>query len=262
MAAVMVEHGLLVDKEVTGIILDGFGHGTDGAVWGGEVLQGGYHAFERVAHLRYVPQPGGDRAALEPVRMAVSLLVSAKMADSLHGVAWNEDIERIASYRDVSPLTSSAGRLFDGAAALLGIAPKIQDFEGEAAMRLEAAADSTVKDAYPLPLVDDVLDTRALIRALMADPSNRATRAARFINGLADGLILAAVTTDRDTVVLGGGCMINRLLLHRLVTGLEKYDVKVLVPQKLPAGDGGISTGQAACAAVAIDKDEEDAQCV
>ncbi len=248
MAAVMVEHGLSPEDRVAGVILDGFGHGPDGAVWGGEVLAGGYQGFERAAHLRYVPLPGGDRGAVEPRRMAISLLGDAGIGPS-GDLPWDDDIARIARRREVSPLTSSAGRLFDGAAALLGIAPELQEYEGEAAMRLEAVAAPGTPDAYPLPLAAGTLDTRALTVALVEDRAPVPLRAARFINGLADGLAAGALTVGSGTVVLGGGCMVNRLLLSRLVEGLEKGGAKVLYPRVLPAGDGGVSAGQAAIAA-------------
>lgn len=254
MAAVMVEHGLTADDEVTGVVLDGFGLGTDGAVWGGEVLRGGYRQVDRVAHLRYVPLPGGDRAAREPFRMATSHLRDAGFGEG-SSAAYDPVIARVAATKRVSTPTSSAGRLFDAVAALLDIAPRTMDFEGEAAARLEALADSGISDGYPLPLVGEVLDTRSLIRSLMADTATGAVRAARFINGLADGLVEAALREATDKVILGGGCLVNRLLLSRLVLRLRDSGRKVYYPTRLPGGDGGISAGQAACAACALDEE-------
>ncbi len=254
MVAVMVEHGLPVNRMATGIILDGFGLGTDGAVWGGEVLRGGYSRVERVAHLRYVPLPGGDRAAVEPYRMATSYLWDAGF-DEGSSDAFDSAVAQVAATQRVSPPTSSAGRLFDGVAALLGVAPRRMDFEGEAAARLEALADEEVTDGYPLPLDGEVLDTRGLIRAVMADSAAGPVRAARFINGLADGLVAAAMREETDVVVLGGGCLVNRLLLMRLVFRLRGSGKEVYFPTRLPSGDGGISAGQAACAACALDEE-------
>ncbi len=248
LAAVLAEHGVPPDECVVGIVLDGFGLGTDGALWGGEVLCGGYTDFERVAHLRYIPQPGGDRAAAEPLRMALSLLADAGLPlDAVPGT--DPRLLEILGIVSVSPFTSSAGRLFDGAAALIGIAPRVQDYEGEAAACLEATADPSVEDAYPLPLESGVFDTRAVTSAIVSDPASAPVRAARFINGLADGLVRAALQTGMPRAVLGGGCMVNRLLTDRLMRGLSREGVSVLFPGRLPPGDGAISVGQVAVAA-------------
>jgi len=248
LAAVLLEHGLGPEAEAVGIVLDGFGHGSDGAIWGGEVLRGGYLGFERVGQLRYVPQPGGDRAALEPGRMATSLLVEAGLGRP--GMAGYDDrVAAICQMRAVSPLTSSAGRLFDGVAALLGVAPREQDYEGEAAALLEASADRNCSEAYPLPAVDGVLDTRVLVDALVHDRAATPVRAARFHNGLADGLATLALGAGQGLVVLGGGSMVNRMLLARLAARLEQAGRTVLTARRLPPGDGGLSAGQVACAA-------------
>ncbi|MCP4673973.1 MAG: carbamoyltransferase HypF [Deltaproteobacteria bacterium] len=259
LAAVMVEHGLGPDVRAAGIILDGFGFGPDGAIWGGEILRGGFRDFERVGHLRYVPQPGGDRAALEPHRMATSLLVDAGL-DEIDAPGYNEQIAAICSIRSVSPPTSSAGRLFDGVAALLNVAPEVQDYEGEAAARLEATADPECDDAYPFAVSGNELDTRTLIGALMEDRSETPIRAARFHNGLADGLVAMALVANEERIVLGGGCMVNRLLLRRLITRLKEEKIEILWSQFLPPGDGGLSAGQAACAVCILDSG--DKKCV
>jgi len=252
MASVMVEHGLLPGSEVTAVTLDGLGYGEDGSIWGGEVLVGGYAAFRRAGCLRPVPQPGGDRAALEPRRMATSLLLDAGLGGA-GGQGWDEEVASICGVRAVSPMTSSTGRLFDGVAAILGLAPEVQDYEGEAAARLEAAADPAHREAYPLPLEGGQLDTRALVTALVEDGSPVPVRAARFHNGLADGLAGLALSTGPRVVVLSGGSMVNRLLLDRLARRIEEEGVKVLWPRSLPPGDGGLSAGQAACAACIIE---------
>ena len=253
MAAVMVEHGLAPTAKVCGVVLDGLGYGADGAIWGGEVLRGSYAKCERVAHLRYVPQPGGDRAAREPSRMATSLLWDAGIVEpheaGVDAAAWRVEVAQICGVRSVSPLTSSAGRLFDGVAALLGVAPATQDYEGEAAALLESLALSSCRDSYPLPLSGDELDTRALIQALTSDRAPREVRAARFHNGLADGFADAALASGCSTIVLAGGCMVNRLLVRRLATRIAAAGVRVLLPQQLPAGDGALSAGQVAVAA-------------
>jgi hydrogenase maturation protein HypF len=255
LAAVLVEHGVAPGGETAGIVLDGFGHGADGAIWGGEVVCGGYRGVERTAHLRYVAQPGGDRGAIEPARMATSLLVDAGLgAAAWHG--FDPQVAAICGAEPVSPRTSSAGRLFDGAAAILGLAPARQEFEGEAAIRLEDAVEPACDDAYPLPLAGDELDTRELTRALVEDRAPVGLRAARFVNGLADGLVRAALSmsTGSPVVALGGGCMVNRRLVQRIAIGLERAGVQVLLPRRLPPGDGGISAGQAAIAACQLEE--------
>jgi len=248
LAAVAVEHGLAPEEEVAGILLDGVGWGEDGTVWGGEVLLGGYATCERVGGLRPVPLPGGDRAAREPGRMATSLLEDAGLGGPGRP-GWDERVAAICPVRAVSPLTSAAGRLFDGVAALLGVAPREIDYEGEAAMRLEAVADPAHGDAYPLPELDGRLDVRALVAAVLDDPAPVPVRAARFHNGLADALAGQALAPGRPAVVLGGGCLVNRLLAARLTARLEAGGARVLLPERLPAGDGGLSAGQAAVAA-------------
>jgi hydrogenase maturation protein HypF len=252
LAAVMIEHGVAIDEPVAGIILDGLGYGLDGAIWGGEVLVGTYAASRRLAHLRYVPQPGGDRAAREPRRMATSLLWDAGLGRP-ELACFDAEVAAICGVRAVSPLTSSAGRLFDGVAAILGLTPPVQDYEGEAAVRLEAASARGCQDAYPLPMSGDELDTRALVAALLDDRRDVPTRAACFHNGLADGLARAALLAGAQQVALGGGCLVNRLLLRRLTMRLEEAGVRVLVPVRLPAGDGALSAGQAAVAACRLE---------
>jgi hydrogenase maturation protein HypF len=255
LAAVLAEHGVGAGERAVGIVLDGFGHGTDGAIWGGEVLAGGYGSCERIAHLRYVAQPGGDRAAVEPARMGTSLLVDAGLDER----AWSGFDRRTAEIcvsEQLCPRTSSAGRLFDGAAAILGLAPKRQDFEGEAATRLEDAADPDCDDGYPLPLDDGVLDTRELVRALARDSAPTGRRAARLINGLADGLARAVLEQNAQLVALAGGCMVNRPLTARLTSRIERTGARVLRPSRLPPGDGGVSAGQAAVAACRLEGGE------
>jgi hydrogenase maturation protein HypF len=253
MASVLAEHKIATNEQVAGIILDGLGYGLDGELWGGEILLGGYTDFQRAFHLRPVPLPGGDRASKEPTRMATSLLVDAGI--NRPGLdCYNEQFAQICKIKTVSPLSSSAGRLFDGIAGILGIAPNVQDYEGEAATRLEAVADPDEKGAYPCELDESSLDTRTLVHALVDDNSEIPVRAARFHNGLANGLCAAVQKTGMTTVALAGGCMINRHLARRLIESLEKNKLKVLMPQQLPPGDGGLSAGQAACAACMADR--------
>jgi hydrogenase maturation protein HypF len=248
LASVLVENGIPLEEDVAGIVLDGFGLGADKTIWGGEILMGSYQRISRFGHLRPVPQPGGDRAALEPARMAISLLLDAGIAPERFPF-YDDDVAQICENARLSPPSSSAGRLLDGAAAILGLAPRSQEYEGEAPSRMESIADPSCNDAYPLPNANGILDTRCLINALVADRSENAIRAARFHNGLADGLCAVVLESGLKNVALAGGCMVNRILFARLVSTLEKHGVRVLTARKLPPGDGGISAGQTAVAA-------------
>jgi hydrogenase maturation protein HypF len=254
LCAVLVEHAVEPEQVAAGIILDGFGYGADGAIWGGEVLVGNYHSYRRAGHLRYVPQPGGDKAAREPRRMATSFLLDAGFGPAA-SPAFDGQIAEICPIKAVSPLTSSAGRLFDAVAALLGVAPAVQNYEAEAAALLESVADPRIQDAYPLPAIGEQLDTRVLIAALLKDRSPVSVKAARFHNGLADAFARMALDTGYSVVVLSGGCMVNRLLLDRLERTLEQGGVMVKRPLALPPGDGSLSAGQAAAAACIPDRD-------
>jgi hydrogenase maturation protein HypF len=169
--------------------------------------------------------------------------------------AWRKVAELAASGL-ASPVTTSAGRLFDAVAALCGVRAEV-NYEGQAAIELEAAADPSEREAYPLPGTD-VLDARETIRAILGDLGAGvpvATVAARFHNTVARGAARACVEiAARDGVevtVLSGGVFQNRLLLERTAEALERQGLRVLVPRLLPPNDGGIAFGQAAVAAAA-----------
>jgi hydrogenase maturation protein HypF len=257
LAGCLAEHGRT--GRAVGAIFDGAGHGPDGTVWGGELLVGDLAGFERGARLWPVRLPGGDRAAREPWRMACAWLEEAlgDAPDPPAGV----DLERWDGVRQMirggfaAPWTSSAGRLFDAVAALCGLRTECA-FEGQAAMLLEAAADAREPSAYPLGLEGDVLDARETVRAVVADLALGApveVVSARFHNGLAAGTAAAcAQLAERhgvETVVLSGGVFQNRLLLERTSAHLAATGLEVLVPERLPPNDGGISYGQVAVAA-------------
>jgi hydrogenase maturation protein HypF len=164
-AAGMAEHGLPRDAAVIGVAFDGTGYGDDGAIWGGEFLVAGYGGYQRAAHLRYVPLPGGDRAVREPWRVALAWLdlIGQPWADDLPsvreagrlpaGILPADAIDRLAALRHQlahrlnSPLTSSMGRLFDAAAALAGVRQTVS-YEAQAAIEFEAAADANETAAY------------------------------------------------------------------------------------------------------------------
>jgi hydrogenase maturation protein HypF len=238
-AACLADNG--EDGPVLGVAFDGTGFGPDGTIWGGEFLLADLTGYQRLSHLRPVAMPGGVQAIRQPWRMAASYV------DEL-GRPAREDVVKLKRSGLNSPLTSSAGRLFDAAAALLGVRDTIT-YEGQAAIELEQLADPAETSAYRAR-IDDVVHGEDLIAALLDDPGTKATRAARFHNGVADAI---ARTCDRfrdhsDTVALSGGVFQNVLLLDRTIDQLESTGFRVLTHRRVPTNDGGISFGQVAVA--------------
>jgi hydrogenase maturation protein HypF len=262
LAAVLAEHGEA--GSAVGAIYDGTGYGTDGTVWGGELLVGDLHGFERVGHLHPARLPGGDRAVREPWRMACAWLVEAVGPDpalppalvtEVDEASW-QAVARLAATGFSAPVTTSAGRLFDAVAALCGLSARV-NYEGQAAVELEAACDRAERGAYEIPCDEVlVLDPRPAIRAVARDVASGVSVgvvAARFHHGLAEATAractVAAERHDLDRVVLSGGVFQNRVLLERTSAHLQQAGLRVLVPLRLPPGDGGIAYGQAAIAA-------------
>ena len=261
LAACLAEHS--ETGPAVGAIFDGAGLGPDGTVWGGEILVGGLQGFERAGHLRSVRLPGGDRAVREPWRMACAWLADAlgappelprAFAGAVEPRAWAA-VSELARTGLASPLTSSAGRLFDAVAALCGLRTEVT-YEGQAAIELEGACDPAERGAYPLPVSAGVLDARLLVDAVTHDLDRGmpvGVVAARFHHGLADATVRAcaeaAAARGVEVAVLSGGAFQNRRLLERTAAGLTAAGLRVLVPRRLPANDGGISFGQAAVAA-------------
>ena len=256
-----------IREKVIGIAWDGTGYGTDGAVWGGEFLIADYKGFERAGHFRYVPLPGGDKAIREPYRIALSHLYDTYGADFLKldipFINQNKDktknILKMIDSRINTVETSSAGRLFDAVSSIINVIDAVT-FEGEAAIKLEMIADSSVKDSYSyqlsaLNLQPIIIDTRTLIRQIVTDLLNGVDRpviSAKFHNTLAE--IIAEVCkkikidTEIDKVVLSGGCFQNIFLLDRTLNKLNP-EFKVFIHKNVPTNDGGISLGQAVIAA-------------
>lgn len=250
---------------VIGVAFDGLGYGADGTFWGGELLVADLTGFTRAGCLAPVPLPGGTAAIRHPWRMAAAHL------DAVYGGAPPGDLAVISRHRDWdevlavarsgvnSPLTSSAGRLFDAVAAILGLSDTVT-YEGQAASALEQRADPTEKSAYPVRLREAgellVIQAGDLVRAVVDDLRERtdpATVSARFHNGLAAATAASCARlrsrTGIGTVALSGGVFQNRLLLDRLVRALRHRGFRVLTHQRVPPNDGGISLGQAAVAA-------------
>ncbi len=263
----------LAENEVAGPALgvtwDGTGYGLDGTVWGGEFLLGDAAEVRRVASLRPFRLPGGERAVEEPRRSALGLLF-AMLGDEL----WQTGAELAcvrsfaAGERPVlarmlcrglnSPVTSSAGRLFDAVAALLGIRQR-SGFEGQAAMEVEHVTDEAEAGAYPVhvrgggPLL--IVDWEPMLRTLLQDLSGGVPLgriAGRFHNALAAAIVEVATEIGCRRVALTGGVFQNRILSERAAERLGRAGFRVYTHQRIPPNDGGISLGQAAVAATRL----------
>ena len=252
------------EKRVIGVSFDGTGYGDDGTIWGGEIFFGSIcQGFERVAHLRPAKLAGGDAAARHPVQAAAGFLAQAADLPDLSAApfSFSERYENAADLlrKDIRTFaTTSAGRLFDVAAALLGFTSEVT-FEGQAAIWLEHLARKTRRaEAYPFPFVNGELDFRPLLQGVIGDRflGREPTCIARaFHRGVAQGLADAATqlcgTYGADTVVLSGGVFQNELLLEEFKALLEATPLAVWTNHVAPPNDGGISLGQAALACFA-----------
>ena len=267
-AAVLAEHGRT--DRVIGVAFDGTGYGDDGAVWGAELLVADLVVYRRVGQLRYAPLPGGDLAARRPWRVALGYLSLAPTQADAFSAAFEgvEPRELALARRQIerglnAPVASSMGRLFDAAAAVLGVRRE-SHYEGQAAMELEALAGSRVGRILPFPSSDGaaggwILDPVPLLAALgerRAAGDEVAQLAADFHASVANGAVrvacLAAAMADVRTAVLGGGVFQNARLLDTMKRGLEAEGLEVLIPRRLGPNDGAISYGQAAVAAAQL----------
>ncbi|WP_076861894.1 carbamoyltransferase HypF [Bradyrhizobium mercantei] len=253
-AAVIAEHGLTAPA--IALLLDGHGYGCDGGNWGGELLLCEGARFRRIGHLEPLQMPGGDRAAREPWRMASAIL---QMQGRGHEIARRFASQPQAEHlrelleRPCGATTTSAGRLFDAAAALLGVAT-LQSYEGEAAMKLEAGVRQTSVLEAGWMIDGDVLSFRPLFARLIADDIS-ATEGAELFHGTfaaacVDWAARSAQTTGVTTVVLSGGCFQNAVLADAIERGCLAAGLIPLLPRQVPPNDGGLSLGQAWIAAL------------
>jgi hydrogenase maturation protein HypF len=260
-ASVLAERGAW-DKRVLGVSFDGTGYGDDGGIWGGEIFEGSLSTgFDRVAHLRPAVLPGGDAAAEFPVQAAAGFLAQIEDLPDLTTAPFSfppryHAALRLARKNVRTFRTTSLGRLFDTAAALLGFTREIT-FEGQAAMWVEHMARAARKaECYPFPFLNEELDFRPLLRAVALDRRqgrNPETIARAFQSGIAHGVAEAVkelANEHIDTVVLSGGAFQNELLLEDLKDELRDAALQIWTNQAVPANDGGISLGQAALAAL------------
>jgi hydrogenase maturation protein HypF len=252
----MLEYGWL-DRQVLGVAFDGTGYGHDGTIWGGEFLLSTATQFTRVAHLRPFRLPGGERAVREPWRVAVAMVAQAAGLETAARLKFGEEqvgrLLGIVNSAQFSPVTTSAGRLFDGVAALvLGITHC--DFEGQAAMLLEAACDTAETGSYSIELrsCEPVqLDWRPLVSQILDDRSNGlppGQMAMRFHRGLASAVARLCRRYTPLPVVLGGGVFQNRMLVELLQEKLDDGQQPLGVPGLIPPNDGGLAAGQLAVA--------------
>ena len=281
-ASVIAEHGLR--EPVIGVAADGTGYGTDGAVWGCEVIVADLQDFRRVAHLRYVPLPGGEQAIRQPWRMAAVYLAQAygdafldldiPFTRQLSTARW-KPLSQMVEKGINSPPTSSLGRLFDAVAALLGVRSEAI-YEGQAAIELETLAEPCERSEYQVPSTESEarqeaktpqsalsashsLDVAPMIRAIVED-LQRGTSvpkiAGRFHRAVAEMLAtacqLARDETGLNRIALSGGVFQNRLLLTQLVARLEELQFGVYINRRVPPNDGGLSFGQAAVASARL----------
>jgi hydrogenase maturation protein HypF len=266
-----------IEGPVLGMALDGTGYGPDGTIWGCELLISTREDFDRVGHLRKVMMPGGDKAVKQPWRMALSHLYEAYARD-LEGLdlesLLRQSGEDISIVREMlaggvnSPMTSSAGRLFDAVSCLCGIRSETT-YEGQAAIELEMAADPGVVESYPVEVGEEggmlLIGTRSLIREIVEDIGKGDTAGAvgaRFHNWFKASLVKAAEmlrqTHRISKVALSGGCFQNEILLGDLRSQLRERGFDVIINEKVPTNDGGISFGQVVVAAARLEARGED----
>ncbi|MBN2044752.1 MAG: carbamoyltransferase HypF [Anaerolineales bacterium] len=260
-AACMVENNTPAETQVIGLSFDGTGYGSDGTIWGGEVLICDYRQFNRAVWLEPVPLPGGDAAIKEPWRIALSWLIKA-------GIQLDDDLPPIGSIDPQAislvqnqieklinaPLTSSLGRLFDAAAAMIGIRQTVS-YEAQAAIEMEALASPAETGCYPFEINKQIINPIPAISSLVEDQRSGIAKeiiAARFHNTIAEIAYQTCLNlreeTDLNKAALSGGVWQNMVLLEKTSLKLEQAGFEVLLHRQVPANDGGLSLGQAAIA--------------
>jgi len=264
--APLLEHRIPPREKVLGVAFDGYGYGEDGSAWGGEFLLADYFSFQRIAHFKCVPLPGGDSAAKQPWRMALSYLIDTygprlPEVKALERVSRNKinGVLTMIEQKVNSPLSSSCGRLFDAVSYLVGLSPLEIEFEAEAAMRLETAVAEEKEESYDFSVREDIFPLQIsfakTIKAVLKDIKQKASVqdiSAKFHNTLAQVIVHISERARRkygiSTVVLIGGVFLNKRLLSRASLHLEKKGFKVLRPINYSPNDESISIGQIAFA--------------
>ncbi|MFN2531827.1 MAG: carbamoyltransferase HypF [Pyrinomonadaceae bacterium] len=262
-ASCMVDNN--IEGEVIGIAMDGLGYGTDGRLWGGEFFVADLVRAERVAHLEYVPMPGGTKAIREPWRMAAVYLQKAfgkefseldiPFFSRLNGRVWG-NLMTMIERRINCPETSSMGRLFDAVASLLGLGDAVR-YEGQAAMALESIADRDCLAAYEFEVDfnQGLICANPVIQGIVKDLRCSVSApiiSAKFHQAVVDLIVPIALRLRAERavnrVVLSGGVFQNSLLLERAIEQLESQGFEVFTHRRVPPNDGGIALGQAVVA--------------
>lgn len=278
-AACMAENQISLDtKPILGIAFDGLGYGEDGTLWGGEFLLADYQSFQRLATFKPMPMIGGKQAIYQPWRNTYSELIKAfsweeiqekyrdlaiiKFLENKNPKLLNQIIEKGIN----SPLTSSVGRLFDAVAAAIGICPEQCSYEGQAAIEMEAIADTnilnndkeTLNYSFKLEKSANIyyIDTSSTWREILDDIKQHISSseiAAKFHQSLAITTVKIVKQLKQENqfnqVILTGGVFQNQILLQQVKMRLEKLEINVLTHSIIPTNDGGLSLGQSVIAA-------------
>lgn len=250
-----------IDGKALGVSWDGTGFGLDQTIWGGEFFITDNSSYKHIGQFRKFRLPGGEAAIKEPRRSALGLLYeiygeeifssSNELVNSAFSKTESKVLREMLSRNINSPLTSSAGRLFDAVASLLGITQR-SNYEGQAAMMLEFSADWSRTESYPIEIIRNkifVFDWRTLIESILIDINQWTEKriiAAKFHNSLVDLIVQIAKRVGEEKVVLSGGCFQNVFLVERSIKKLRENNFKVYWHQRIPPNDGGISLGQIA----------------
>ncbi len=260
-ASCMADNG--IKERVIGVAFDGLGYGTDGNLWGGEFLVTDYTQFARVAHLQYIPMPGGAQAIREPWRMTASYLwhiygddfldLGIEFTDSIDKGKWKV-LKNLIEHNINSPLTSSAGRLFDAVSALLGVC-RLSTYEGQPAIELEGIASEDHNPPYDYEIEENTIKPDRIFSGIIKDIKSNIPVdiiASRFHSTIANIVVNMCNRIRKDShldrVALSGGVFQNVILLGQVVNQLRDEGFNVYIPQRVPANDGGISLGQAVIA--------------
>lgn len=257
LASCLADNGWNSQEPVIGLTFDGTGLGTDGVIWGGEILIGGYAGYERRFHLSEAPLPGGDAAIRHPSRIALAYL-------SAFDIEWDPEFSAVSTLcaqdRTVlhamltqkinTPLTTSMGRLFDAVSALIGVR-ETATYEGQAAVELESICDPQERSGYEIPFTGQEIQLKPLFNQIVSDLYARIplpTISARFHNGLAMTVLQICqqirAETSLRTVAFSGGVWQNKTLLLKTIQLLRQEDFELLLHHQVPTNDGGISLGQ------------------
>jgi len=274
LASVMVDNGLEPGEDTVGIICDGYGYGDDGEAWGGEILVGGYEGFRRAGHVERQPMPGGDLASVRYSRMLQGILYGSMPDDALRWILVENHLDGFSRGEkevDVvfsqmqkgiyTPWTTSVGRLLDAVSCLLGLS-NVRTYEGEGAMKLEAFAAQGSPGAVSLPvdIVEEsgvqVLATTQMVKGVL-DSMGEASKTdlayafqLSLSEGLAEMAVKAAQSEGIKTIAFSGGVANNHMITETIRRRVEANGLRFLRHRRVPAGDGGISLGQAVVAAL------------